>query len=147
MSFLDKVKYINMLSVVDEFGGRGNADKITRFYIAFRVSDENSCDIEVTKAEIEEAILDKNIVITDYTESREYTLGVLKNNAAKCDFVMASKIYKNNVNLIGINTGGFNDTASICVSFRKDDGSVIASTSYLSDFPSTFFLNGKLTEK
>ena len=147
MGFLDKVNYINMLSGVDEFGGRGNADKITRFYIAFRASNENSCDIEVTKAEIEEAILDRNIVITDYTESQEYTLGVLKSNAAKCNFVMANKSYKNNVNLIGINVGEFNDTASICVSFRKGDGSVIASTSYLSDFPSTFFLDGKLTEK
>jgi len=146
MSFLNKVRYINMLSMVDEFGGRGNADKITRFYIAFRASDENSCDIEVTKAEIEEAIFDKNIVITDYTGSREYTLGVLKSNANKCDFVMASMSYKNNVNLIGINVGAFNGTASICVSFRKIDNSVIASTSYLSDFPSTFFLNRKKTD-
>ena len=147
MSFLDKVKYINMLSVVDEFGGRGNADKITRFYIAFRTSDENSCEIEVTKAEIEEAILDKNIIITDYPGNRQYTLGVLKSNANKCDFVMTDKSYTNHVNLIGIDVGAFTGTASICVSFRKNDNSVIASTSYLSDFPSTFFLHKKAAGK
>jgi len=147
MSFLDKIKYINMLSVVDEFGGRGHSDKITRFNIAFRVTDENGCETEVTKGEVEEAILDKNIVITNYPGNREYTLGVLKNNPDKCDFVMMDKSYRNYVNLIGVDVREFRDNASICVSLRKNDGSVIASTSYLSDFPSTFFLNGKSTEK
>lgn len=54
MSFLDKVKYINQLAVVDEFGGRGHADKITRFYIVFRVTDGSGNDIEVTKEEMED---------------------------------------------------------------------------------------------
>lgn len=145
MSFIDKVKYINQLTVVDEFGGRGLADKISRFYIAFRVTDENGSEIEVTKEEVEEAILDKNIVISDYMGSREFTLGVLRNNPDKCDFVMTGKLYKYNINMIGVDVREFRDNACICVSFRKK-GSEIVSTTYLSDFSSTFFLNRKDVE-
>jgi len=143
MSFIDKVKYINQLAVVDEFGGRGHADKITRFYIVFRVTDENGSDIEVTKEEAEEAVLEKNIVLVDYLNTKAYTLGVLASNPDNCDFIMAGKLYKSNTNLIGVDVAKFSENASICVSFRNSDDSVIAETTYLSDFPSCFFLNKK----
>lgn len=146
MSFIDKVKYINQLAVVDEFGGRGHADKITRFCIVFRVTDENGSDIEVTKEEAEEAVLKKNIVLVDYLNSREYALAVLASNPDNCDFIMSSKSYQNNTNLIGIDVAKFSGNASICVTFRDDNNSVIAATSYLSDFPSCFFLNKKTAE-
>jgi len=50
---------------------------------------------------------------------------------------MAGKLYKN-TNIIGVDVRNFSDNASICVKLRNDDISVIASTTYLSDFPSCF---------
>lgn len=143
MSFIDKVKFINQLVVVDEFGGRGHADKITRFYIVLRVTDKAGNEIEVTTGEVEEAITAKNIVLSDYLNNREFTLGVLTKNPDNCDFIMVGKLYYNNVNLIGIDVAKFSENASICVTFRNDDSSVIMSTSYLSDFPSCFYLHNK----
>ncbi|WP_277972987.1 hypothetical protein [Pantoea agglomerans] len=129
MSFVDKVKYISQLAVVDEFGGRGHADKITRFYIVLRVTDGSGNEVEVTAAEVEEAVAAKNIVLCDYPDND--------------DFIVSGRQYKNNTNFIVVGLGGFSGSTSLCVSFRNDDGSVIASTAYLSDFPSCFFLNKK----
>jgi hypothetical protein len=143
MSFIDKIKYINQLAVVDEFGGRGHADKITRFCIIFRVTDGSGNEIEVTTTEVEEAVKAKNIVLCDYLDNKEYTLGIAAKNPDNCDFIVAGMAYKNNTNLIVVDMGRFSDNTSLCVSFRNDDGSVIASTTYLSDFPSCFFLNKK----
>ncbi|WP_277973503.1 hypothetical protein [Pantoea agglomerans] len=146
MSFVDKVKYINQLAVVDEFGGRGHADKITRFYIVLRVTDGNGEDIEITAAEVEEAVKGNNIVLCDYLNNREFTLGVLEKNPDNCDFIVVGKLYQNNTNLIGIDVREFKENASVCVMFRDNAGAVIASTTYLSDFPSCFFLNKKTTD-
>lgn len=143
MSFVDKVKYISQLAVVDEFGGRGHADKITRFCIIFRVTDGSGNEVEVTTAEVEEAVKAKNIVLCDYLDNKEYTLGVAAKNPDNDDFIVSGRQYKNNTNLIVVDMGGFSGNTSLCVSFRNNDGSVIASTTYLSDFPSCFFLNKK----
>jgi hypothetical protein len=75
MRFIDKVKYINQLAVVDEFSGRGHADKITHFCIVLRVTDGSENVIEVTKEEVEEAISEKNIVLFDYLNNRKFFLG------------------------------------------------------------------------
>jgi hypothetical protein len=145
MSFIDKVKYINQLAVVDEFGGRGHVDKITRFCIVFRVTDKSGNDIEVTNAEIEDAVKAKNIVLCDYLDNKEFTLGVAEKNPDNCDFIVSGRQYKNNTNLVVVDVRDFKDNASLCVSFRNDDSSVIASTTYLSDYPSCFFINKKTT--
>lgn len=143
MSFIEKVKYISQLAVVDEFGGRGHADKINRFYIVFRVTDESGNDIEVTAGEVEDAVKAENIILCDYLDNRRFTLGVLEKKPDNCEFIVVGKLYKNNTNLIGVDVAEFSENASICVTFRNEADSVIASTTYLSDFPSCFFLNNK----
>jgi len=143
MSFIDKVQYINQLAVVDEFGGRGHADKITRFHIVFRVTDGSGNDIEVTKDEMEEGVLSKNIVLCDYLDNKDYTLALLTSNPDNCDFIVSGTNYIYNTNIINVDIGKFSDNASLCVKFLGDNGSLLASTTYLSDFPSCFFLNKK----
>lgn len=143
MSFIDKVQYINQLAVVDEFGGRGHADKITRFYIGFRVTDGSGNDLQVTKEEVEDAVGNKNIVLCDYLDNKDYTLALLASNPNNCDFIVSGTNYINNTNIIIVDMGKFSDNASICVKLLDGNGSLLASTAYLSDFPSCFFLNKK----
>lgn len=143
MSFTDKIKYINQLAMVDEFGGRGPADKITKFCIAFRLTDETGNDIELTDAEVEDAVAGKNIVLCDYLSTKTYTLGSALKNPDSCDFVTTSRQYKNNTNLIHVAVREMKTDACLCVTFMDDNSTPLASTTYLSDFPSCFFLNKK----
>lgn len=147
MSFTDKVKHISQFAIIDEFCGRGAADKISRFYIVLRVTDENGNPLQITSDEVKEAIqkVKPNIVLADYLGNNEYTMEMWSDNPGVCDFLILGNQYRNNVNIMGVDVWKFRASASLCVKIRSDDGSEMASTTYLSDFPSCFFLNRKTT--
>lgn len=142
MSFIDIVKNVRQLSVIDEFGGRGSAGKIKKFYIVFRVTDESGSEIEVGKMDVESAVLNNNLVISDYMGNAEYTLSVLNNNPKNTHFIVSKVEYKFNSNIITVDVREFKGNASISVKFKRGS-EVIASTCYLSDSPSCFFLSKK----
>lgn len=142
MSFIHNVKYVRQLSVIDEFGGRGHPARIKKFYIIFRVTDGDGSEISVSKTDVEEAVLSKYLVISNYIGDVEYTLGVLEHNPNKDHFIVNKIDYKYNTNIITVGVRDFEGNASISVKF-KNDNQVIASTSYLSGSPSCFFLSKK----
>lgn len=149
MSFVDTVKYVNQLAVVDEFGGRGLAAKIRRFCIVFRATDENGNNLQVSQDDVTEAVLEKDIVVTNYTGTEEWTIAALLSDHHYF-FALEECRFINGVNLITVRIQNdvvdadgkpvtLGDTA-ICVRFKKDDAELVSSC-YLSDFPSTFFVS------
>lgn len=143
MSFVEKIKYIRTLSVVDEFGGKGDAGKIRKFYIVFRIADLNGSFVSVSKPEVLEAVQNKNIVISDYIGEAVFTTGVLDDNPQNDHFIISDIAYRFDYNILTVKVASFSDDVSISVKF-KDGDDVIATTSYLSDIPSGFFLSKKL---
>lgn len=155
MSFVDTVKYVRQLTVVDEFGGRGDADNISKFYIVFRATDDSGNDLQVSLEDVEEALLEgvPDIILTDYIGNEEWHIGVLKNSDT-CYFQLAGVDFRNNANIITVEVKDLFHTdekmkdTSVCVRFQQDvkndDGSTkkaeLVSSCYLSDFPSTFYL-------
>ncbi|EPY7113960.1 hypothetical protein ACXEHT_004834, partial [Klebsiella variicola] len=83
----------------------------------------------------------KKIVICNYLSSDEYTIDILAANPNNKEFILAGIRYINNTNIIVVGMGSFSRNASLSVELRNTDASVIASTTYLSDFASCFFLN------
>lgn len=150
MSFIDTVKYVRQLSVVDEFGGRGDADNISKFYIVFRATDDSGNDLQVSLKDVEEALLETvpDIILTDYIGKEEWHIGILENDTT-CYFKLAGVDFRNNVNIITVKVkDNFKKDTALCVRFQQDvknnDGSTkkvdLVSSCYLSDFPSTFYL-------
>lgn len=150
MSFFDTVKYVHQLSIVDEFGGRGGANNISKFYIVFRVMDDNGNNLQVSLEEIEETLLADvpGIILTDYMGSEEWHIGMLDNDDSTY-FKLAGVEFRNNVNIVTVKVKEtFAQEAAICVKFQKSvtdkSGNTttveLVSSCYLSDFPSTFYL-------
>lgn len=149
MSFVDTVKYVNQLAVVDEFGGRGLAEKIRRFYIVFRATDECGNELQVSEDDVKEAVIEKDIIVTNYIGSNEWTISCLLNDHHYF-FALEGSSFVNGVNIITVRiqdnvVDGYGKpvnlgNTSICVKFKKNDAELISSC-YLSDFPSTFFLS------
>ncbi|CCP04525.1 hypothetical protein BN439_3502 [Erwinia amylovora Ea644] len=142
MSFIETVKYVRQLSVIDEFGGRGNAGEISEFYIIFRATDGNGTDLSVSKNDVEEAVLNNYIVISNYIGDAQYSLGLLERNPNNDHFIVSKIDYKFNSNVITLSVRDFKGYASISVKF-KNANKVFASTCYLSGNPSCFFLSRK----
>ncbi|CAO98071.1 hypothetical protein [Erwinia tasmaniensis] len=140
MSFIETVKYVRQLSVIDEFGGRGSAEKIKKFYIIFRAVDQNGTEVEVSRKEIEEAVLKKYLIISNYIGDEEYTLGLLENNQNSDHFTVSKVDYMFNSNVITLAVREFKGNSSVSVKF-KIDSEIIASTCYLSGNSSCFFLS------
>lgn len=140
MSFIETVKYVRQLIVIDEFGGRGHSEKIKKFYIIFRVADKNGTEVAVSRNEIEEAVLKKYLVISNYMGDEEYTLGLLENNQNSDHFTVSKVDYTFNSNVITLSVRAFQGSSSISVKFKKDN-EIIASTCYLSGNSSCFFLS------
>ncbi|MGV2814526.1 hypothetical protein [Enterobacter cancerogenus] len=150
MSFIDTVKYVRQLSVVDEFGGRGDASNISKFYIVFGIMDDNGNNLQVSLEEIEAALMDDipGLVVTDYMGTEEWHIGLLDKDVTSY-FKLAGVDFRNNVNIITVKVNeSFTQDAAICVKFQQsvtdDEGKLtkaeLVSSSYLSDFPSTFYL-------
>jgi hypothetical protein len=138
MSFIDSVKYIERFAVTDEFGGRGKPEKISCFYIVLRVTDENGEPIEITFGDIEDAVRNEQLVLTDYVGFNDISLGLADDSLFK---VTDAKYYKEN-NFIYVKPVKYKGDISVCVKIQgKKDGDLFASTCYLSDFPSTFYLS------
>ncbi|ADP10404.1 hypothetical protein EJP617_07230 [Erwinia sp. Ejp617] len=142
MRFIETVKHVRQLSVIDEFGGRGNAGKIKEFYIIFRATDGNGTELAVSKNDVEEAVLNNCISICNYIGDAEYTLGLLERNPNNDHFIVSKVDYKFNSNIITLSVRDFKGYASISVKF-KNENKIIASTCYLSGNPSCFFLSRK----
>lgn len=153
MSFIDSVDYISQLSVVDEFGGRGDANKISCFYIVFRVMDDSGNNLQVSLEDIQTTLVAEvpGIVLTDYMGSTEWHIGILDNDSSTY-FILDVVEYRNNANIIKVKVKDtFQQNAAICVKFQRsvtdDAGNVttteLSSSCYLSDFPSTFYINKK----
>lgn len=140
MNLIDSGRYITNLNIVDEFGGRGDSNRIKKFYISLKVTDAHATEIELSKINIIKAVLDKKIIITNYMGNTDYTLGILDGNPEKSNFIVSDVIYKLGTNIITIDVGDFYEDASISVRFKTDGGGDF-STCYLSDFPSYFFLS------
>jgi hypothetical protein len=139
MSFVDSIKYIRQLSVVDEFGGLGDASKISRFYVVFRATDSDGEDIEVSETDVVEAIRDKNIEITDWVGLSSYSLAPEAANADGDHFVFGGFQHRNNVNIFEINLAEeFRDDVSFCVRFMDGDTELMSSC-YMSSYPSAIF--------
>lgn len=138
MSFIDSVKHTERFAVIDEFGGRGNPEKIRRFYIVLCVTDDNGEPIEITFGDIEDAVRNEQLVLTDYVGFTDIPLGLEDDSLFK---VTDSKYYKEN-NFIYVEPVKYTGDISVCVKIQeKKDGDLIASTCYLSDFPSTLYLS------
>jgi hypothetical protein len=138
MSFIDSVKYIERFAVTDEFGGRGKPEKINCFYIVLRVTDENGEPIEITFGDIEDAVRNEQLVLTDYVGFTDTPLGLADDSLFK---VTDAKYHKEN-NFIYVKPVTYTGDISVCVKIQEEkDGGLIASTCYLSDFPSTFYLS------
>jgi hypothetical protein len=150
MSFVDTVKYVRQLQVVDEFGGRGDVNNISQFYIIFRATDDSGNEIHVSKEDVEAALKEDvpDIILTDYIGKTEWKIATLGED--NLHFELDGVDFRNNVNIITIKIrDSFKEDTTICVRFQqdvKDDaGSTkkveLVSSCYLSDFPSCFFLN------
>lgn len=141
MSFVDSIKHIEQLSIIDEFGGRGNAGKINTFHIILRVTDENGNSIEISLDDIKRAASNGQIILSDYIGLANYSVGI--NEDTTKQFIIKDSIYKYHTNIITLSPSEFTGDISLSVKFRanKDDEKDIASTAFLSDFPSTFFLS------
>ena len=153
MSFVDTVKYVRQLSVVDEFGGRGDADNISKFYIVFRATDDSGNDLQVSLADVQEALMEDepDIILTDYIGKEAWSIATLDSDNTHY-FKLAGVDFKNNVNIITVKIkDNFKEDTAICVKFQQDvkndDSSTkkveLVSSCYLSDFPSTFYLKRK----
>jgi hypothetical protein len=140
MSFIDSVKHIEQLAVIDEFGGRGSPDKIRRFYIILRVMDDNGELFEITSGDIRDAVNAEQLVLADYMGFNKIPLADNENG----DFMYVGAIYKDGTNFIVVDPIKYTGNISICVKILKEKGGdILASTCYLSDFPSTFHLSKK----
>lgn len=138
MSFIDSVKHIEQLAVIDQFGGRGSPDKIRRFYIILRVMDDNGELIEISSGDIKDAVNDEQLVLTDYMGFNDIPLTEHDDN----HFLYVGAIYKDGTNFIVVDPISYTGDISVCVKIKKEKGGdVFASTCYLSDFPSTFHLS------
>lgn len=138
MSFIDSVKHIERFAVTDEFGGRGSPDKIHRFYIVLRVMDDAGEPIEITFGDIQAAVTAGQLVLTDYMGFTDTPLGLDENSP----FRVRDARYYNNTNFIYVDPVTFSGDISVCAKIKeKKDGDLIASTCYLSDFPSAFYLS------
>lgn len=158
MSFVDTVKYVRQLSVVDEFGGRGDADNISKFYIVFRATDDSGNELQVSLEDVEEALMEAepDIILSDYIGKEVWHIATLDNDNTRY-FKLAGVDFRDNVNIITVKVNDIFHTddkikdTSICVKFlqdvKGDDGSTkkaeLVSSCYLSDFPSTFYLKKK----
>lgn len=142
MSFLEKVKNISDLTVVDEFGGRGNPKFITKFYLVLRLFDDNGEEIELTFTDLIDAISNNHIVFSDYIGTTNYTLGVDASDQ-KSDFIASDFVYRNGCNIITILVNSFASNASICVKIESTTDVIISST-YLGGEPSCCYLEKKI---
>lgn len=139
MSFVDSIKYIRQLSVVDEFGGLGDAGKISCFYVVFRATDSDGEDIRVSEADVVKAIREKDIEITDWVGLSRYSLAPEAANADGYPFVFGDFQYRNNVNILAINLAEeFREDAGLCVRFMAG-GTELMSSCYMSSYPSAIF--------
>jgi len=149
MSFVDTVKYVNQLTVVDEFGGRGLAEKISKFYIVFRATDYSGNELQVSNDEVKEAIEEHDIVITNYMGDETWIIAGLRNDHHYF-FAFGGVRFVNGINIItvliqdNVVDGDGNPVTlgntSVCVRFNMECSELVSSC-YLSDFPSTFFLS------
>lgn len=141
MSFIDSIKYIEQLNVVDEFFGRGDVSKINNFYITLKVTDETGSPIQISFDDVSKAVTDQQIIISDYAGINNYTLGV-KDDTSK-NFFINDVLFKYHTNFIKLSISTFTGNSTISVQFKtdKDDQKNIATSCYLSDFPSTFYLS------
>lgn len=150
MSFVDTVKYVRQLSVVDEFGGRGDADNISKFYIVFRATDDSGNDLQVSLEDVEDALMEDvpDIILTDYIGKESWKIATLDSDNSHY-FKLAGVDFRNNVNIITIKVkDNFKEDTALCVKFQQDvkdaDGKTqkveLVSSCYLSDFPSTCYL-------
>jgi len=138
MSFIDSVKHIERFAVIDEFGGRGNPEKISHFYIVLRILDDNGEPAEITLGDIKDAVKKEQLVLTDYVGFTDIPLGLDKSSPF---MVKDAKYYKSN-NFIYVDPVTFRGDISVCAKIKeKKDGDLIASTCYQSDFPSAFYLS------
>jgi len=138
MSFIDSIKHIERFAVIDEFGGRGNPEKIRRFYIVLRVTDDNGELIEITFGDIKSAVSAGQLSLTDYVGFTDVSLGLDDSS----QFRVTNAEYHNNSNFISVEPAAFSGSLSVCAKIQeKKDGNLITSTCYLSDFPSTFYLS------
>ena len=141
MSFIDSIKFIEQLNVVDEFFGRGDVSKINYFYITLKVTDETGSPIQISFDDVSKAATDQQIIISDYAGINNYTLGI-KDDTTK-DFTINDVLFKYNTNIIKLSISKFTGNSTISVQFKtdKDDQKNIATSCYLSDTPSTFYLS------
>lgn len=153
MSFVDTVKYVRQLSIVDEFGGRGDADDISKFYIVFRATDDSGNDLQVSLEDVLEALMEDvpDIILTDYIGKEVWHIATLDNDDS-CYFKLAGVDFRSNVNIITVKVkDNFKQNTALCVKFQQDikdvDGKAqtveLVTSCYLSDFPSTFYLKKK----
>lgn len=140
MSFVDNIKYVRQLSVVDEFGGLGEPDKISRFYVAFRATDNEGKDIRVSEADVVAAIREKDIVMADWAGLNNYPLAPDAANPDGCNFIFSGCRYRDSINILAITLAGdYRENAGICVRFMDGD-TEITSSCYLSPYPSAVFI-------
>jgi hypothetical protein len=145
MSFIDSIKYIERLSVVDEFGGRGGKDKISKIYICLKVTNENGEPIEISFGDIKNAATEGKIVVSDYMGVTNYDVGINKTDNSQ--FIVSDAVYKWQTNIITLEPVKFSGNISLCVKFRNEnnDKNIITSTCYLSDFPSAAYFSKSST--
>ena len=141
MSFIDAIRYIEQLSVIDEFGGRGRASKISKFYVILKVTDGEGNAIEIPFADIQNAISNGQFVISDYIGLNDYSTGNINDNVSA--FIIKDAVYKWDSNIITIEPTPTAKSTSVSVKFKnsRSDSDVIVSTCYQSDFPSTFYFD------
>jgi hypothetical protein len=144
MSFIDKVKQATHFSIIDEFGGKGRADRITYFYIVLKLIDENGEVVTLNDSDVSSAVGNGNITISNYIGDAEYSIAILENNPGKSQFVI-STVNSNSAGFSFIKvkvTEYFNIDSSISVKFK--DGNVeFLSTCYSSYFSSFAYLSRK----
>ncbi|WP_337013689.1 hypothetical protein [Pantoea sp. AS142] len=141
MSFVDNVKYVRQLSVVDEFGGLGEAAKVSRFYVTFRATDDDGQDIRVSEADVVAAIREKDIVIAGWAGLNNYSLAADAANPDGCPFIFSGCRYRDSLNILAISfAGDYREDAGLSVRFMDGD-TEITSSCYLSPFPSAVFIN------
>lgn len=151
MSFVDTVKYVRQLSIVDEFGGRGDANNIRQFYIVFRATDDDGNDLQVSAEDVDAALLKVNpdILLTNYIGNDDWGIAVLSNDNTH-NFYLGGVAFKNGFNIITVNVKEtFTGNHAICVKFLQDETDTegnttkveLVSSTYLSDFPSTFYIS------
>lgn len=141
MSFVDNIKYVRQLSVVDEFGGLGEAGKVSRFYVAFRATDNEGKDIRVSEADVVAAIREKDIVIADWVGLNNYPLAPGAANPDGCRFIFSGCRYRDCVNILAITLAGdYREDAGLSVRFM-DGETELTSSCYLSPYPSAVFIH------